>query len=81
MAAWACGKVFREKRTGGKKPSRIGQTEVGRRKSQGNNGEDAKLMSVAPESGISHRASLALKGYVGHRSRLRLHPQEKESKP
>ena len=65
MAAWAGGKVLREKRTGGKKPSRIGQTEVRRRKSQGNNGEDAELMSVAPESGISHRASLCAEGLCG----------------
>lgn len=45
MAAWAGGKVSREKRTAGKKPSRTGQTEVGKRKSQGDNGDATNLMT------------------------------------
>ena len=61
LAGWAGGKGFREKRMPGKRPSRPGQTDMGKRRNQGNNGEDAELMSIAPECHTSHRASFCTK--------------------
>ena len=56
-----CGKGFREKRMPGKRTSRPSQTDMGKRRDQGNNGEDAELVSIAPECHTSHRALFCTK--------------------